>query len=322
MGRHICISVVTRDRPTMLANLLASLSEIARPSCDEVSFLIVENNDKPSLNEVIDTFRTDVSGTEVTYFNRGTPGISAVRNAALNYAAEKGYDFLVFVDDDEWVEKDWLVKLLEERDRLDLDIIGSPVRPVPFEADLTLMQKVVWSGLKHSSFKSERKCKFKSNSGQGHTIKIATGSWMGRLSFFRETGLSFDQRFNLSGGEDWHLWAKAKTLGARTGWACDAIVYEAVPTTRLTLSYHFRRNRDHNITEFSARYRENPRKALRGLPLKLASRGLKFLGAVCAIPFSCGRGLVSSATALGGLIGLLQGSVGANANHYAKTTGY
>lgn len=305
----------------MLANLLTSLSEITHPSSDDVSFLIVENNGQPSLNEVIDTFRNDVSGTEVAYFNEGTPGISAVRNAALNYAAEKGYDFLVFVDDDEWVEKDWLVKLLAERDRLDLDIIGSPVWPFPFEPDLTLMQKVVWSGLKHSSLKSERKCKSKSSSGQGHKIKIATGSWMGRLSFFRETGLSFDQRYNLSGGEDWHLWAKAKSLGAKTGWACDAIVYEAVPTTRLTLSYHFRRNRDHNITEFAARYRENPQKTLRGLPLKLTSRGLKFLGALCAILFSGGRGLVSSATALGGLIGLLQGSVGTNANHYAKTTG-
>jgi len=306
----------------MLANLLASLSEITHPSSDDISFLIVENNGQPTLNEVIDAFRNDVAGTEVVYFNEGTPGISAVRNAALNYAAGKGYDFLVFVDDDEWVEKDWLVKLLAERDRLDLDIIGSPVRPVPFESDLTLMQKVVWSGLKHSSLKSERKCKSKSSSGKGHEIKIATGSWMGRLSFFRETGLDFDQRYNLSGGEDWHLWAKAKSLGAKTGWACDAIAYEAVPATRLTLSYHFRRNRDHNITEFAARYRENPQKALKGLPLKLASRGLKFFGAVCAIPFSRGRGLVSSATALGGFIGLLQGSVGTNANHYAKTTGY
>ncbi|GLU28040.1 glycosyltransferase [Brucella sp. NBRC 12950] len=322
MGRRICISVVTRDRPKMLANLFASFSELIHPSSDIVSFLIVENNDQRSLDDVIDTFRRDVSGTEVAYFHEGTPGISAVRNAALNYAADKGYDFLVFVDDDEWVAEDWLVKLLAERDRLDLDIIGSPVRPVPFEPNLTLMQKVVWSGLKQSSLKSEQKCKSRSNSGQGHTIKIATGSWMGRLSFFRETGLSFDQRYNLSGGEDWHLWAKAKSLGAKTGWASDAIVYEAVPTTRLTLSYHFRRNRDHNITEFSARYRENPQKALRGFPLKLASRGLKFFGAVCAIPFSGGRGLVSSATALGGLIGLLQGSVGTTANHYAKTTGY
>lgn len=306
----------------MLANLLASLSKITRPPSDNVSFLVVENKDKPSLDEVIDTFRKDVSGTEVTYFNKGTPGISTVRNAALNYAAEKDYDFLVFVDDDEWVEKDWLIKLLAERDRLNLDIIGSPVRPVPFEAELTLMQKVVWSGLKHSSLKSERKSRWKCNSGQGHTIKIATGSWMGRVKFFSETGLRFDHSYNLSGGEDWHLWAKAKGLGAKTGWACDAIVYEAVPTTRLTLSYHFRRNRDHNITEFAARYRENPQRALKGLPLKLAGRGLKFIGTVCAIPFLGGRGLVSSATALGGLIGLLQGSIGTNANHYAKTTGY
>ncbi|PQZ47892.1 glycosyl transferase family A [Ochrobactrum sp. MYb15] len=322
MGRHICVSVATRERPKMLANLLASLRDMTLPAMDKVSFLIVENKDHCSLGEIVDQFRSSVTDTEVAYFNQGKPGICAVRNFALNYTVDKGYDFLVYVDDDEQVHKDWLINLLAERDRLDLDIVGSPVRPIPFGKDLSLMQKIVWSGIKHSSMKSERKCKTKALSGQGHTIKIATGSWMGRLSFFRETGLRFDQRFDLSGGEDWNLWATAKSLGAETGWAHDAIVYETVPASRLTLAYHFRRNRDHNITEFSARYRENPVKTVRGLPIKLTGRTLKFFGAVCAIPFLGSRGLVSSAAALGGLIGQIQGCCGVNSEHYQTTTGF
>ncbi|MCV9909748.1 glycosyltransferase [Brucella sp. HL-2] len=322
MGRHICVSVATRDRPKMLANLLASLSDMTRPTADTVSFLIVENKDHCSLGNIVDHFRSCVADNEVAYFNKGTPGICAVRNFALDYAVSKKYHFLAYVDDDEQVEKDWLINLLAERDRLDLDIVGSPVRPVPYGSDLTLMQKVVWSGIKHSGIKSERKCKTKSLSGQGHTIKIATGSWIGRLSFFRDTGLRFDQRFDLSGGEDWNLWAKAKSLGAKTGWAHDAIVYETVPASRLTLAYHFRRNRDHNITEFSARYRENPAKTVRGLPLKITGRAIKFAGAVCVIPILGSRGLVSSATALGGLIGQIQGCCGARSEHYQTTTGF
>ncbi len=89
----------------MLANLLTSLSDMTRPAVDKVSFLIVENKDHCSLDEIVNQFRSSVADTEVAYFNQGKPGICAVRNFALNYAINNGYDFLVYVDDDEQVQK-------------------------------------------------------------------------------------------------------------------------------------------------------------------------------------------------------------------------
>ncbi|WP_094507107.1 glycosyltransferase family 2 protein [Brucella thiophenivorans] len=320
--RRICISVVTRNRPKMLCNLFLSLATIHKPDSADVSFLIVENNASATLDETVTSFRALIPDHQIAYIVEDIPGISAARNRALNHAIEQGFDFLVYVDDDEFVEPEWLVKLLAERDRLDLDIVGSPVRPKPFDDNLTLVQRLVWSGIERSGYKSEKKCQRKCAAGRGDSIKVATGSWMGRLDFFRNTGLRFDSHFGLTGGEDWNLWAKAKSLGARTGWACDAIVYETVPSSRLTLSYHYRRNRDHNITEFGARYRENPNKTLKKLPLKIAGRAFKFLGASLSIPFRGGQGVVSAATALGGLVGLLQGCFGKNSLHYANTTGY
>jgi len=320
--RRICISVVTRNRPKMLCNLFSSLASIQKPDNAAISFLIVENNTCSTLDETVEGFRTSMPNDAIDYIVESVLGISSVRNRALNHAIEQGFDLLVYVDDDEFVERDWLIKLLAERDRLDLDIVGSPVRPKPFDDNLTLVQRLVWSGIERSGYKSEKKCRQKCAAGRGDSIKVATGSWMGRLDFFRNTGLRFDSHFGLTGGEDWNLWAKAKSLGARTGWACDAIVYETVPSSRLTLSYHYRRNRDHNITEFGARYRENPNKTLKKLPLKIAGRGVKFLGASLSIPFRGGQGLVSAATALGGLVGLFQGCFGKNSLHYANTTGF
>ncbi|KAB0573212.1 glycosyltransferase family 2 protein [Brucella pituitosa] len=320
--RRICVSVVTRSRPKMLCNLFSSLASIKKPDNASITFLIVENNASPTLDETIEGFRAQMREDQIDYIIEGVLGISSARNRALNHAIEHGFDFLVYVDDDEFVEPDWLITLLAERDRLDLDIIGSPVRPKPFDEKLTFLQKLVWSGIERSGYKSERKCRRKCQLGRADSIKVATGSWMGKLEFFRNTGLRFDSHFGLTGGEDWNLWAKAKSLGARTGWACDAIVYETVPSSRLTLSYHYRRNRDHNITEFGARYRENPNKTLKKLPLKIAGRALKFLGTVLSIPFRGGQGLVSSATALGGLVGLVQGCIGKNSLHYANTTGF
>lgn len=320
--RRICISVVTRNRPKMLCNLFSSLASIQKPDNAAISFLIVENNTCSTLDETVEGFRTRMPNDAIDYIVESVLGISSVRNRALNHAIEQGFDLLVYVDDDEFVERDWLIKLLAERDRLDLDIVGSPVRPKPFDDNLTLVQRLVWSGIERSGYKSEKKCRQKCAAGRSDSIKVATGSWMGRLDFFRNTGLRFDSHFGLTGGEDWNLWAKAKSLGARTGWACDAIVYETVPSSRLTLSYHYRRNRDHNITEFGARYRENPNKTLKKLPLKIAGRGVKFLGASLSIPFRGGQGLVSAATALGGLVGLFQGCFGKNSLHYANTTGF
>ncbi|MCX2696444.1 MULTISPECIES: glycosyltransferase family 2 protein [Ochrobactrum] len=320
--RRICISVVTRNRPKMLCNLFSSLASIQKPNDTDVSFLVVENNASPTLDGTIEDFRALMPNDPIDYVVEVILGISSARNRALNHAIEQGFDYLVYVDDDEFVEADWLVKLFSERDRLDLDIVGSPVRPKPFDENLTIVQKLVWSGIERSGYKSERKCRQKCAMGRGDSIKVATGSWMGKLDFFRETGLRFDSHFGLTGGEDWNLWTKAKSLGAKTGWACDAIVYETVPPSRLTLSYHYRRNRDHNITEFGARYRENPNKTLKKLPLKIAGRGLKFLGASLSIPFRGGQGLVSAATALGGVVGLFQGCFGRKSLHYANTTGF
>jgi len=320
--RRICISVATRNRPNMLCMLFSSLAAIKKPNNADVSFLVVENNASPTLETTIGQFRSNMPNDNIEYVVEEVLGISAARNRGLSHSIEHGFDFLVYVDDDEFVEPDWLINLLAERDRLDLDIVGSPVRPKPFDQNLTLLQKLVWSGIERSGYKSERKCRLKCKAGRSDSIKVATGSWMGRLEFFRTTGLRFDSHFGLTGGEDWNLWAKAKSLGAKTGWACDAIVYETVPSSRLTLSYHYRRNRDHNITEFGARYRENPEKTMRKLPVKITGRAVKFIAASLSIPLRGGQGLVSSATALGGLVGTIQGWVGKKSMHYADTTGF
>ncbi len=249
-------------------------------------------------------------------------GISFARNCALNHAIDNHYDFLVFIDDDERAEPDWLVELFAEQQRNDLDIVGSPVWPMPVEGKLSLWHQFVWMGLKKMSHNAECKTRRKCENGAASTIKVATGSWMGRLDFFRSTGLKFDPYFSLTGGEDWHLWAEAKKLGAKTGWAPDATVYETVPLPRLTLSYHFRRSRDHEITKFTAAYKKNPAQTLAKLPSKMASRIWKMLVSVCFIPIKGAPSVLAAAMAMGGFVGQIQACMGRESAHYQHTTGY
>ncbi|MBA8838604.1 glycosyltransferase family 2 protein [Ochrobactrum sp. RH2CCR150] len=318
----ILIAVVTRNRPAMLGTLLKSLERVIVPEHATLHFLIVENDFRKTLNERIADFAACMPDHVVQYRLEQRIGISHSRNCALDYATKSEHDFLVFIDDDENPEPDWLVELFAEQQRESLDIVGSPVRPMPIEGKLNSWQKFVWSGLERLASRSEKKSRVKWENGLAGGIKVATGSWMGRLDFFRETSLKFDSYFGLTGGEDWHLWAKAKTLGARTGWAPDAIVYETVPLCRLTLSYHFRRNRDHNTTEFMSSYKRNPSRALGKLPSLLASRSWKLLISTMSIPLKGAPAVLASATALGGLVGLLRGCRGKQSLHYAKTTGH
>lgn len=322
MVRHVCISVATRSRPIMLRRLFQSFQNMHRPLGERISFLVVENDPIQNLMEEIEDFRNAMPSDQIIYRNESVLGISSARNHALEYALEHHFDFLVFVDDDEFVDRDWLVNLLAAIDRRDLDIVGSPVRPTPVEGRLTLEQQLVWHGIRHAGFKSEKKSRRRCAVGRGHTIKVATGSWIGRLEFFRNTGLRFDSNLGLTGGEDWHLWSKAKAVGAKSGWAADAIVYETVPHSRLTFSYHFRRSRDHNITEHMARYSSDPRGTLKKLPWKIAGRALKCVAVTIVVPLRGAQGLVSFVSALGGAIGLVQGALGMRSSHYTQTTGF
>ncbi|MCO7725825.1 hypothetical protein L614_000800001640 [Ochrobactrum sp. J50] len=318
----IVISTVTRNRPKMLANLYLSLSNMDFPDSVKIDFLIVENNAVSTLDSWLATIRSQIYPYPVLYLLETRIGISHARNCALDFAEQAGADFLVFVDDDEFVEPDWFKQLLAEQQRMDLDILGSPVRPKPFKPQLNMWQSLIWSGVEKNSVKAELRARKKWQENEADTIKVATGSWMGKLDFFRKTGLRFDSRLGLTGGEDWNLWLQAKELGARTGWAPDAIVYETVPCCRISFSYHFRRNRDHNASEFALLYRANRWQAIKQLPSKLLSRSWKLLSATVTLPFKGGQGLVSFAMALGGVAGLLQACCGKQTLHYSKTTGF
>ena len=64
-----------------------------------------------------------------------------------------------------------------------------------------------------------------------------TGNLLLDARFLKSSGLQFDERFGLSGGEDTLLTLKLKQLGARIVWADGAPVRESVPRNRATARY-------------------------------------------------------------------------------------
>ncbi|WP_160113689.1 glycosyltransferase family 2 protein [Phyllobacterium salinisoli] len=314
-SRKICIGTVTRRRPNMLRCLLSSYVGLQLSSNLDVTFVVVENDSEKSLHCQIDEFRKAIKN-QVVYLLEPHIGIASARNSVLNYAVENGFDFLFFADDDEFVTKDWLNALLHEHDAGNLDIIGSPVRLAPPSEPLTMLQKTVFHGLQQINCNAERRCVRKRNSGASNTIKIATGSWLGNLDFFRRTGLRFDANLGLAGGEDWQLWNEARRLGAKTGWTPFAVVYETIPLGRLSFNYYYRRNRDYARSSFISRRRDTA--AIAGF---LLSRIYKILFSFISLPIRRQRALLMVIANLGSLIGYLQGAAGMASSHYENVDG-
>ena len=320
-NRKICIGTITRDRPVMLANLLQSYAELVWPENCEISFLIVENNHKQTVAKIIERFRARVPQARVSYFIEPVLGIARARNAVLNHAIAQQQDLLTFADDDEEVDADWLVELLKERDARDLDIVGAPVRLAPPKSSISWWQKEVWLGLNAINRGVEARSISRRAEGKDNRFKIATGSWMGRLDFFRQTGLRFDDNLGLAGGEDWKLCAEAQALGARTGWTPAALAYETIPLSRLALLYYYRRTRDHARMSYNQESNGGKRLAVK-LVGSLSSRFYKIVLAVLTMPFGYRRSLLNCAHLSGSAIGILQGLRGMRSNHYTKVDGH
>jgi len=71
----------------------------------------------------------------------------------------------------------------------------------------------------------------------GTVLNVArTGNVLIRMEVFDRIG-RFDDRFALSGGEDWDFFVRLHEAGGLISWADEAIVSEWVPPSRTTLKY-------------------------------------------------------------------------------------
>jgi glycosyltransferase involved in cell wall biosynthesis len=320
-SRIICVGTVTRNRPIMLLALLNSYAAMQTPDDTQLQFVVVENNADPTITEIIERFRKSVPDCPVQYETEPRLGISFARNRVLNIAIANGCDLLTFADDDETVQPDWLVQLLAERDLGDFDIVGGPVRMAP-SINAARWNRMIWNALNKHLLCHEMASRAIRKGEKAGELRIATGNWLGNLGFFRKSQLRFDENFGLNGGEDWWLYHDAKKMGAKTSWAPYAIAYETVPTERLTLSYYFKRSRNHCTIETRIKFHKRRLKMLWRLPASIIARLLKLLVQLGMLPFTPGSSLVKIANYLGSIVGILQAFTPFHSPHYRKTTGY
>lgn len=219
---NILIGVASFRRRAQLLTLLASIEAQTGVDDTRVRIVVVDNAPEHDLKDLV--FPNPRFATQVVH--EPMPGISAARSRALSIAREEGAEFLIYVDDDERADPDWLAKLIARQRDTNADVVVGIVRGEPRE------DAPAW--IKRASVFDMAPPAHDRALGQGYSCNI-----MFRVS--AAEGLDFDPHFGLTGGEDTFFFAQMHGKGAKFARAYDAIVYEPTPPDRAKLSWLMRR---------------------------------------------------------------------------------
>lgn len=318
----IVVGALTRRRPDLFSRLLASLERMDIPQGVRVAFCFAENDAGLTIGGMVEDF-AEKRGLPATAVLETRPGIPFGRNAVLDAALGQGADHLAFVDDDEEVATDWLVKLYDYHLETGADLTGGPDFPIEPTEPLTAAQRMCFNGLSARCQRMAESNQRLELQGHGHKAPtVVTSNWLAKLEFLRETGLRFDEGLGLSGGSDTAFFRALRQAGGQTAWTAEAKVYEHIPLSRLSAGYQFRRGRDQSISSFRIRYgdKRGPKLIAKSAFFVLAKTILGTLRLIAA-PFNGGSSYVLALRAFGFAYGRILALLGHHSRHYKTTHG-
>lgn len=216
----IVLGICTYRRPEGLLKLLESL-----PSLDGVDELeiVVADNDSAGEGLAVCQNLPETYPFKVLAMSQTSTGISAVRNAVALKALSLEPDMLVFLDDDEWPEPQWLAELLRIQALHNADLVGGPTRPVfPQHAHPSLHDNPYYGA--------------DLNLPDGSACQLqAGGNFLIKADVLQQYAPHFfHEAFAHSGSEDLAFFTQLGNDAHTMRWAANAIVHEPVPESRLS----------------------------------------------------------------------------------------
>lgn len=224
------IAIATYQRPDDIARCLAAtLPQVRAMDADpsngvDASILVIDNDASGSARESVTAFESAL----VAYVIEERPGISAARNRAL--AESAGYDLLIYIDDDEEPQLNWLAQLVGCYLTSGAQAVAGKVIS---DLDGLDDQWILEGGY------FERRPR---RTGQEMSA-AATNNLLLDLGHVARYRLKFDDRYGLSGGGDTHFTRRFVAAGGKIVWCEEAVVVDHVPTTRMTREWVRKRAR-------------------------------------------------------------------------------
>jgi succinoglycan biosynthesis protein ExoM len=201
----------------------------------DYSIVVVDNDSEGSAKRVVDAWQRR-SPRVIHYDLEPERNISRARNRAI---ANADGDLIAFIDDDEFPEPSWLLKLFDAYSAFSADGVLGPV--IPFYEG-TPPQWLVRSGLcVRPSFRTGARLE--------NSKYMRTGNVLLSRHILQGDEPPFDPRLGRSGGEDADFFDRMLRAGRSFVWCNEAVVYEEVPKERQRRSYHVRRALIRGVTE-------------------------------------------------------------------------
>ena len=225
----LAVGLCTYRRPELLKKCLLSLKEMAVPEDIESFYVIVADNDSSASGaDVVEKMKKNCK-FDIHYSVEKTRGISNARNNVLNTAINLNVEYLSFIDDDEYVDTEWLINLWRFFKVNVVDVVQGAV--------VTVYEPKTPSWIIDGGFYQRL---FYENGTVLHSA--ATNNCLFDLNkIVVEWNIFFDEKYNDIGGGDNDFFIRARAAGAKIKFTQDAVVYEQLEDERLNLAYLLKR---------------------------------------------------------------------------------
>jgi len=223
MKCSVCIN--TYKRPELLKKLLISL--INQKLDDDITFeIIVVDNDPLKQGELVVKEILSNNNFQIGYFTQPEKNIALTRNIAVHHAK---YEYICFIDDDEYADPLWLSKLINCLIKYQADAVFGSVIPYFNEETPNWLKEIEFF--------------YRPDESTGEFPKFTrTGNCLIKTKIIRSIDGPFDLNYGLTGGSDTHLFTTLLQNGAKYVACKEAIVYDFVSSERANIKWLIRRS--------------------------------------------------------------------------------
>ena len=271
----VAVCVITFRRPEGLTRLLQGLSQLkfVKNPCVELVIIVVDNDASGPMRHIVQLAQ-QTCPCEIIYTVEAKQGPASARNRCLDLITAE-FTHIAFIDDDEVPQPRWLDELLWTNAAYSSSIVQGPVRSVFPQGAPSWLQRGRF--LEFGPYQDGERLTF----GYCGNVLIA-------LEVVRSLKLRFEERFNMSGGEDQYFMLKAMRAGYFPVASADAVVEEWIPKNRTTLRHVLMRKYGHGTTLSTISLIEQQSRSAR---LTRAAKGLARIGlGIIQVPLLLPRG--------------------------------
>jgi succinoglycan biosynthesis protein ExoM len=220
---RIDVGICAFRRPAILETL-DSVAAQRLPAGAQLRVIVAENDDRPALRERIKR-RGRALGLDLLYIHAPARNISVARNACL--AAAEGA-LLLFIDDDELAEPDWIGRLVKTWRMSRAGVVFGPA--------FAVYPPTAPGWMRHNDFHSNRPAANRGVVETGFSSNVLLDRGDTRVRDAR-----FDLAFGRTGGEDVDFFFRLHRAGVQMAIAPDAVVREPVSPSRMSFGWVLRR---------------------------------------------------------------------------------